>query len=135
MAKQPDIQVIVIDPFAKTVDKRWIPNTLDAMQQLVGGSIESVYAAALGGECLYCNENGKWDIDPIHSFTLRTWEHDQLHGTCIILGTYYEGDNASTGWSPEAVANFVTWSDGSKPYDQPDHTREALEQVPGYGSF
>ena len=135
MAKQPDIQVVVIDPFAKTVDKRWIPNTLDAMQQLVGGSIQAIYPEALGGECLYCNEEGKWGIDPIHSFVLRTFEHDDIHGTAIILGTDYEGNSTSTGWSAEEIAEFVTWSDGSKPYDRPDNTREALEQVPGFGSF
>lgn len=135
MAGAPDIQVIVIDPVARTVDKRWIPNKVEAMQELVGGWIQAVYPEALGGECLYCNEDGKSTIDLTHSFTLRTFEHDQIHGASIILGTDDEGNSASTAWSAEEIADFITWPDGSSAWaNRTDHT-EALEALPGYGSF
>lgn len=129
MAKAPDIQVIVIDPLRQTVEKRWIPNTLQAMQQLVGGSIQPICPQSLGGEVLYCNEEGKWDCPD--TFLLRTWEHDPLHGTCFIVGES-RGNNKSTSWSPEEIEEFVTWPSVSTPTRKQN---EALEALPGYGSF
>ena len=49
------IKVLVVEP-TKPCEVREIPDTLEAMQQIVGGCIESV---SFEREAIICNENGK----------------------------------------------------------------------------
>lgn len=61
-----------------------LPNTLEAMQQLVGGYIESVWLG--DGVCLICNEEGK----------LSNLEPNRRVGNDIIAGTFFlAGDDES----------------------------------------
>ena len=55
LQKEPEITVLKVEP-GKAPEEVTIPNTLEAMQQMVGGLIEIVY---LDGVCLVCNEEGK----------------------------------------------------------------------------
>lgn len=81
------IRVLVIEPM-KPCEVREIPDTLDAMRQIVGGDIEAVtsirYASAI-----VCNENGKL-LDLPHNRPLLDESGllplDILHGTFFIAG-------------------------------------------------
>lgn len=81
------IKVLVAEPM-KPCEVREIPNTLDAMRQIVGGGIEAVtsirYASAI-----VCNENGKLLGLP-HNRPLLDESGllplDMLHGTFFITG-------------------------------------------------
>ena len=53
--KEDSIQVLKIEP-GKAPEVVTIPNTLEAMQQMVGGYIEVI---PLEDVCLVCNEEGK----------------------------------------------------------------------------
>jgi hypothetical protein len=63
--------------------------------------VQVVYPDAIGGETLYVDEEGKQK--PNYHFTLRGFD-DILAGVCIIAG-----EDCDTGWSPEEVADNVTW--------------------------
>ena len=49
------LKILVVEPM-KPCEVREIPDTLEAMQQIVGGCIESV---SFEREAIICNENGK----------------------------------------------------------------------------
>ena len=53
--KDPEITVLRVEP-GKAPEPVTMPNTLEAMQQMVGGYIEIV---CLDDACLICNEEGK----------------------------------------------------------------------------
>ena len=53
--KENKLTVLKVEP-GKAPEEVTIPNTLDAMQHVVGGYIEVVY---LEDACLVCNEEGK----------------------------------------------------------------------------
>ena len=55
LQKEPEITVLKVEP-GKEPEEVTIPNTLEAMQEMVGGFIEIVY---LDDVCLVCNEEGK----------------------------------------------------------------------------
>ena len=55
LSKEPEITVLKVEP-GKEPEEVTIPNTLEAMQEMVGGFIEIVY---LDDVCLVCNEEGK----------------------------------------------------------------------------
>ena len=73
LKKEPEITVLKVEP-GKAPEEVTIPNTLEAMQQMVGGLIEIVY---LDGVCLVCNEEGK----------LMGLEGNRRVGRDIISGT------------------------------------------------
>ena len=52
--KENELTVLKVEP-GKAPEEVTIPNTLDAMQYVVGGYIEVVY---LEDACLVCNEEG-----------------------------------------------------------------------------
>ncbi len=86
------IRVLVVEPM-KPCEVREIPDTLEAMQALVGGDIEAVtsirYAAAI-----VCNENGKLLDLPYNRPLLDEsglLPLDMLHGTFFIAGV--DGEN------------------------------------------
>lgn len=81
------IRVLVVEPM-KPCEVREIPDTLEAMQALVGGNIEAVtslrYASAI-----VCNENGKLLNLPYNRPLLDEsglLPLDILHGTFFIAG-------------------------------------------------
>lgn len=77
------INVLKVEP-GKVPERIDLPNTLEAMQQLVGGYIESVWLG--DGVCLICNEEGK----------LSNLEPNRRVGNDIIAGTFFlAGDDES----------------------------------------
>ena len=75
LQKEPEITVLKVEP-GKAPEEVTIPNTLEAMQQMVGGLIEIVY---LDDICLVCNEEGK----------LMGLEGNRRVGRDIISGTFF----------------------------------------------
>ena len=74
LPKEPEITVLKVEP-GKEPEEVTIPNTLEAMQEMVGGFIEIVY---LDDVCLVCNEEGK----------LMGLEGNRRVGRDIISGTF-----------------------------------------------
>ena len=81
------MKILVVEPM-KPCEVREIPDTLDAMRQIVGGDIEAVtsirYASAV-----VCNENGKLLDLPYNRPLLDEsglLPLDILHGTFFIAG-------------------------------------------------
>jgi hypothetical protein len=100
----PAFKVIVIDPNRREVRaERLEMSTLKPLYATMAcDMVQVVYPDAIGGETLWVDEEGKQK--PNRHFQLRTMEHDVLAGVCVITG-----DDADTGWSPEEIAEFVTW--------------------------
>ena len=83
LQKEPEITVLKVEP-GKAPEEVTIPNTLEAMQQMVGGLIEIVY---LDGVCLVCNEEGK----------LMGLEGNRRVGRDIISGTFFLAGDTDYG--------------------------------------
>ena len=83
--KEEPIQVLKVAP-GKAPEAVTIPNTLEAMQQMVGGYIEVI---PLDGVCLVCNEEGK----------LMGLPGSRRLGDDIIAGTFFlAGDTPDGGF-------------------------------------
>lgn len=88
---EENVQVLVIpvneNPYLKT-----IPNNLEAMQELVGGYIESIQTEE--GFNVFCNERGKLTgLEP--NFFLRIDRADYLAGQVFVSLDDGEGDITS----------------------------------------
>lgn len=77
--KETCIRVLLVEPGALPRSTT-IPNTLDALQQAVGGYIEAVELE--DGVCLICNEEGKLLGLPAN----RRVGGDVIAGTFLIVG-------------------------------------------------
>ena len=83
--KEEPIQVLKVAP-GKAPEAVTIPNTLEAMQQMVGGYIEVI---PLDDVCLVCNEEGK----------LMGLPGSRRLGDDIIAGTFFlAGDTPDGGF-------------------------------------
>lgn len=83
LQKEPEITVLKVEP-GKAPEEVTIPNTLEAMQEMVGGFIEIVY---LDDVCLVCNEEGK----------LMGLEGNRRVGRDIISGTFFLAGDTDYG--------------------------------------
>ena len=91
-----EITVLKVEP-GKAPEQITIPNTLRAMQELVGGHIEIV---DYQGACLVCNEEGKLlDLEPN-----RRVGQDVITGTFFLANSDLEGNLCSL--SQEDLAHF-----------------------------
>ena len=91
LQKEPEITVLKVEP-GKEPEEVTIPNTLEAMQEMVGGFIEIVY---LDGVCLVCNEEGK----------LMGLEGNRRVGRDIISGTFFRQGIRTTASSVPSPRN------------------------------
>lgn len=91
-----EITVLKVEP-GKAPEQITIPNTLKAMQELVGGHIEIV---DYQGACLVCNEEGK----------LLGLEPNRRVGQDVITGTFFLANSDLDGnlcsLSQEDLAHF-----------------------------
>jgi hypothetical protein len=88
------IQVVIVEP-GKRPYKKTIPNTLEAMNQIVGGYIEIVNLGATESGArmaITLNEEGKLLGLPLNR---RIMDFDILVGTFFITGYNMQGDNIS----------------------------------------
>lgn len=85
--KENELTVLKVEP-GKAPEEVTIPNTLDAMQQMVGGYIEVVH---LEDACLVCNEDGKL----IGLDGNRRVGNDIIAGTFFLVGDQGDGDFCS----------------------------------------
>lgn len=83
LQKEPEITVLKVEP-GKAPEEVTIPNTLEAMQNMVGGLIEIVY---LDSVCLVCNEEGK----------LMGLEGNRRVDRDIISGTFFLAGDTDYG--------------------------------------
>ena len=87
--KENELTVLKVEP-GKAPEEVTIPNTLDAMQQMVGGYIEVVY---LEDACLVCNEDGKL----IGLDGNRRVGNDIIAGTFFLVGDQGDGVQLASG--------------------------------------
>lgn len=91
-----EITVLKVEP-GKAPEQVTIPNTLKAMQELVGGYIEVINYQ---GACLICNEDGK----------LLGLEPNRRIGQDVIVGTFFLANSDLEGrmfsLSEEDLAHF-----------------------------
>lgn len=93
---EQEITVLKVEP-GKAPEQITIPNTLKAMQELVGGHIEIV---DYQGACLVCNEEGKLlDLEPN-----RRVGQDVITGTFFLANSDLEGNLCSL--SQEDLVHF-----------------------------
>lgn len=83
LQKETEITVLKVEP-GKAPEEVTIPNTLEAIQEMVGGFIEIVY---LDDVCLVCNEEGK----------LMGLEGNRRVGRDIISGTFFLAGDTDYG--------------------------------------
>lgn len=82
-----DIKILVVEPM-KPCEVREIPDTLDAMRQVVGGDIEAV-TSLRNASAIVCNDTGKFRGLPYNRPLLDESgliPLDILHGTFFITG-------------------------------------------------
>ena len=100
--KDPEITVLRVEP-GKVPEPVTMPNTLAAMQQMVGGYIEIV---CLDDACLVCNEEGKL-IGLELNRGLRD-EHGEIYdvmaGTFLVVGL---SEDSFTSLTPEQVQKYT----------------------------
>lgn len=110
-----EITVLKVEP-GKAPEQVTIPNTLKAMQELVGGHIEVINYQ---GACLICNEDGK----------LLGLEPNRRIGQDVIVGTFFLANSDLEGQmfslSEEDLSHF------QQQFAQP----EALTQKDVQSSF
>lgn len=95
------IRAILIDPYAETDAERVREvqiegERLKAYYDLIGHDctmVEAIYPEAIGGECLYVDEEGLWQ--QYAGFKMHG-HHGPLMGRGIIVGTNMGGDTIST---------------------------------------
>ena len=85
------INVLIVEPNELPYEKE-IPNTLEAKQEIVGGSIECTSLLDDDSVSIICNEEGKINGLPLN----RCIGHDIIAGTFIIAGDDYE--NGEFNW-------------------------------------
>ena len=94
--KNQNLTVLKVEP-GRAPEEMTIPNTLAAMQQVVGGHIEVV---CLDDTCLVCNEEGK----------LLGLEGNRRLGNDIIAGTFFlvgdTGDGDFCSLTQEQIAAY-----------------------------
>jgi len=110
------IKAVLIDPYAENAADRVRDIVIDGPDRLedyyaaIGhgcSMIEAVYPDAIGGECLYVDEEGLWQ--QYAGFKLAAFPHP-LMGRGIIVGTNENGDTVSTTWKAEEVRpNIAGW--------------------------
>lgn len=111
------IRAVLIDPYAENEADRVRdividgPDRLKDYYNLIGHDcslVEATYPAAVGGECVYVDEEGLWQ--QYAGFQFRS--HPQpLMGRAIIIGTNDRGDTVSTNWTAEEVRpNIIGWA-------------------------
>ena len=81
--KEKEITVLKVEP-GKSPETVTMPNTLAAMQKMVGGYIEVL---PLSDVCLVCNEDGK----------LMGLEGNRRLGNDIIVGTFFLAGDTRSG--------------------------------------
>jgi hypothetical protein len=89
-----DIQIVVVEPNKKPY-KKMMPNTLEAMNEVVGGYIEvlNIGKTETGASiAITMNEEGKLKGLPVNRFIVG---FDVLVGTFFITAYNLEGDNVS----------------------------------------
>jgi hypothetical protein len=92
-----EIQVVIVEPFKRPY-KKLIPNTLEAMQEIVGGYIEHVsFATTKRGARLgiILNEEGKLIGLPANRIIHGKGGSDVFAGTFYITAHNLEGDSIS----------------------------------------
>lgn len=90
-----EIQVVVVEPMKKPY-KKTIPNTLDAMNELVGGYIEIVRMGQTetgGSLAITLNEEGKLIGLPYNRRMIFRNGSDVFVGTFFITAFNMQGDN------------------------------------------
>lgn len=91
------IQVVIVEP-ARAPYKKTIPNTLEAMQEIVGGYIEIVnigHTETGGTIAIVVNEEGKIINLPMNRIINGRGGSDILVGTFFMIAYNMKGDNVS----------------------------------------
>jgi hypothetical protein len=91
------IQIVVVEPMKKPY-KKTIPNTLEAMQDVVNGHIEIVPFGKTekgGSLAITLNEEGKLINMPMNRIILGKGGSDVFVGTFFITAFNMQGDNIS----------------------------------------
>jgi hypothetical protein len=111
------IQVVIVEPF-KTPYKKTIPNTLDAMKEIVGGYIENVFigrtekGARIGA---VVNEEGKMINLPVNKKIMgRNGAADIFVGTFFITAYNLQGEGISL--TDEQCETFIKRFTGFEVY-------------------
>lgn len=111
------IKVVIIDPYKRECRDAIIEDSLESYYAEIGGGcrlIEPAYADALGGECVYVDEEGLFQQSC--GFQLAA-HHSPLMGRGIVIGTDGQGSSVSTTWTAdEVLANIAGWL-GEPPED------------------
>jgi hypothetical protein len=103
------MRAIVINAEDRTITETEIDGSLESLQRIVGGMIESVTQGLDGTHHCYVNEEGLLD-DPRHFFMFRGG-HQPLAGNGVILSLTEDGEEASCTLSLEWVAERVSFMD------------------------
>lgn len=113
--KENELTVLKVEP-GKAPEETTIPNTLAAMQQMVGGYIEVVY---LEDACLVCNEEGKL----IGLEGNRRVGNDIIAGTFFLVGDQGDGDFCSL---PQEQLDRLTHQFAQPETFQPGEVEESI---------
>jgi len=107
MAKKINgVKVIIVDPDAETITVQRIPNTLEAMQVIVGGDIQ--YVPINDNEDFIANENG---LATIKSDNFTSFCGHLVPGKFFVIGTTPDGGNQDTRMTVAKIKKMVRWAD------------------------
>lgn len=125
------MKVLVVEPM-KPCEVREIPDTLEAMQQIVGGYIESV---SFQREAVICNEEGKLRDLPYNRPLMdeRGLPLDILQGTFFIAGINGEHFVSLTDEQIRRYKNLydnVMIVTAEKPISQGKHSAKKKKSTP-----
>ena len=113
--KSDAIQVLKVAP-GKAPEAVTMPNTLEAIQQMVGGYIEVI---PLDDVCLVCNEEGKLTGLPGN----RRLGNDIIAGTFFLVGDTPDGDFCSL--TPAQTDRWSQHFAQPEPF-QPDEVKRGI---------
>jgi hypothetical protein len=102
------IQIVIVEPFKKPY-KKTIPNTLDAMKEIVGGYIENLFIGRTDKDArvgIVLNEEGKLIDLPMNRRLLGSQGViDFIVGTFFITAYNLQGENISL--TDEEAEKFI----------------------------
>lgn len=103
------MRTIIINPKDRTITETDTDGSLEALQRIVGGSIELVYQGLDDNHHCYVNEEGLLD-NPRYFFMFRDG-HQPLAGNGIILSSTEDGDEAACTLSLDWVTQSASFMD------------------------
>ncbi len=109
MARQATVSAVVWTPWDRQLLRRTIPNTLQALQDLVGGHLEGIYPQELDipGLAGYVNEEFLYTHPEWRQWPWAWDDYEFLRGPAVWTGVDGRGETVDCPCGPEIIGSVL----------------------------